>query len=166
MAGDKGRFLDDRESLEAIIRSMPTKEKDLYDQYGALSKEATFPNRKMVVYTLFGGKPTNVEVITMGDIEVTRIGGPVVEVADSRGKALVGVVPQRWRDRDLFIQVPQHFELRWTGKQVREEVIHFIPSYAMLFKTLSKEFHQVEGHTYVATLNKFRERFKDVPMRY
>ncbi len=166
MAGDKSRFLDDRESLEAIIRSMPYKEKTLYDQYRALSKEATFPNRKMVVYTLCGGKPTNVEVITMGDIEVTRIGGPVVEVADSRGKAQVGVVPQRWRDRDLFIQVPQHFELKWTGKQVGDGVVHFVPSYAMLFKTRSKEFHQVEGHTYVATLNKFRERWPDLSLRY
>lgn len=166
MASDKGRFLDDRESLAAIVRSMPAGDREVYEQYGALAKEAVFPNRKLVVYTLLDGLPQNISMLTVGDISLDRINGPVATISDEKGSEKVSVTPTRWRGRDLFLQVPQHFELRWTGKQVREEVIHFVPSYALLFKTKSKEFHQIEGHTYVVTLNRFRERWPSVPLRY
>jgi len=166
MASDKGRFLDDRESLAAVIRGMSPAEREVYEQYGALVKESVFPNRKLVVYTLLDGRPQNISMLTVGDLSLDRISGPVATVSDEKGFEKVSVIPTRWRGRDLFLQVPQHFELRWTGKQVREEVIHFVPSYALLFKTKSKEFHQIEGHTYVVTLNRFRERWPSVPLRY
>lgn len=166
MASDKGRFLDDRESLEAIVKAMPPADRDVYEQYGALVKEAVFPNRKLVVYTLLDGRPQNISMPTVGDLSLDRINGPVATISDEKGSEKVSVTPTRWRGRDLFLQVPQHFELKWTGKAAGEGVVHFVPSYALLFKTRSKEFHQVEGHTYCATLNKFRERWPDVTLRY
>lgn len=166
MASDKGRFLDDRESLEAIVKAMPPGHREVYDQYGALVKEAVFPNRKLVVYTLLDGRPQNISMLTVGDISLDRINGPVATISDEKGSEKVSVTPTRWRGRDLFLQVPQHFELKWTGKAAGEGVVHFLPSYALLFKTKSKEFHQVEGHTYVVTLNRFRERWPSVPLRY
>lgn len=166
MASDKGRFLDDRESLAAIVRSMPAGDREVYEQYGALAKEAVFPNRKLVVYTLLDGLPQNISMLTVGDISLDRINGPVATISDEKGSEKVSVTPTRWRGRDLFLQVPQHFELKWTGKAAGEGVVHFVPSYALLFKTKSKEFHQIEGHTYVVTLNRFRERWPSVPLRY
>ncbi len=166
MASEKGRFLDDRESLVAIVNSMPPGHREVYDQYGALVKEAVFPNRKLVVYTLLDGRPQNISMLTVGDISLDRINGPVATISDEKGSEKVSVTPTRWRGRDLFLQVPQHFELKWTGKAAGEGVVHFLPSYALLFKTKSKEFHQVEGHTYVVTLNRFRERWPSVPLRY
>lgn len=166
MASEKGRFLDDRESLVAIVNSMPPGHREVYDQYGALVKEAVFPNRKLVVYTLLDGRPQNISMLTVGDISLDRINGPVATISDEKGSEKVSVTPTRWRGLDLFLQVPQHFELKWTGKAAGEGVVHFLPSYALLFKTKSKEFHQVEGHTYVVTLNRFRERWPSVPLRY
>lgn len=166
MASDKGRFLDDRESLAAIVRSMPAGDREVYEQYGALAKEAVFPNRKLVVYTLLDGLPQNISMLTVGDISLDRINGPVATISDEKGSEKVSVTPTRWRGRDLFLQVPQHFELKWTGKSVGKERVEFVPHFALLFKTRSKEFHQVEGHTYCVTLNKFRERFPEVPLRY
>ncbi len=166
MASEKGRFLDDRESLAAVIRGMPPAEREVYEQYGALSKESVFPNRKLVVYTLLDGRPCNISVLTVGDLSLDRINGPVATVSDEKGSENVSVTPKRWRWMDLFLQVPQHFELKWTGKDVGAKGIQFVPHYALLIKTLSKECHQVDGHTYAVTLNKFRERFPEVPLRY
>lgn len=166
MASDKGRFLDDRESLEAIVRGMPAADRATYESYGALVKEAVFPNRKLVVYTLLDGRPQNISMLTAGDLSLDRINGPVATVSDEKGSEKVSVTPTRWRGRDLFLQVPQHFEVKWTGKSVGKERVEFVPHFALLFKARSKEFHQVEGHTYCATLNKFRERFPEVPLRY
>jgi hypothetical protein len=167
MAGERvSRFLDDAASLAAIVRGMPAGDRDDYLSYGALAKEASFPNRKLVVYTLRSGRPADISVLTCGDLTATRIVGPVVDVSDEKGTVSVGVKPLRWRGRDLFIQVPQHFELKWTGKDMGASGVQFVPHYALLLKTRSKEFHQVEGHTYCVTLNKFRERFPDINVRY
>jgi hypothetical protein len=161
-----GRFMDDASSLSALISLLPRPERQTYLSYGALSKEAAFPNRKLVVYTLRAGRPDNVSLLTTGDMTLSRISGPVVDVSDEAGTVEVGVMPVRWRGRDLFLQVPQHFELKWTGKDVGLAGVQFVPQYALLTKTRSKEIHQVEGHTYCVTMNKFRERFPDIPIRY
>jgi len=166
MASEKGRFLDDRESLEAIVKAMPPWDREVYEQYGALVKESVFPNRKLVVYTLLEGRPQNISMLTVGDLSLDRINGPVATVSDEKGSENVSVTPKRWRGMGLFLQVPQHFELKWTGKDVGAKGVQFVPHYALLIKTRSKEFHQVEGHTYCVTLNKFRERFPEVPLRY
>lgn len=157
-------FLDDAKSLEAIVKSMPEKERSLYESYGALTLEAGFPNRVMVVYTVKGGKPVDIEKVTLGDMEMTRVGGPTIDVVDG-GPVKLTVSPIRWKTRDLFLHVPQNFIFRWKGKQTQTGV-NYVPHYAILIKTRSKEHLQVEGDTYCVTLNKFRERFPEVPVRY
>lgn len=167
MATDRGKaFLDDNESLRAIVDGLPAHLSREYWEMGALSKEALFPNRVMVLYTLRGGKPDAIELLKFGDITVTRIQGPVVEVFSNRPPVEISVTPAKWFDRDLFMHVPQHFEFKWTGKRTPEGRVQFAPNYAMLFKTRSREHMQVEGHTYCVTLNKFRERFPGVDIRY
>jgi hypothetical protein len=169
MVDDKkigGQFLDDPASLAALIDSMPREARDQYKSYGALMLEAAFPNRKMVVYTLKGGRPADVEMLTFGDLEMARIGGPQVYVADSKGEFSIGVVPTQYRQRDLFLHVPQNFTFKWKGKQISVGKVQFVPHYAVLVKSRSKELHQVEGHTYCATFNKFRERWPDFNLRY
>lgn len=167
MANDRTPvFLTDAQSLQTIVQRMDSDSRKEYESYGALVKEASFPNRKMVVYTLEKGRPKGISVLTLGDLSLEWPESPKVDVTDESGTEFVSVTPFKWRDRDLFIQVPQHFELKWTGKRTENSGIQFVPHYAMLFKTRGKEFHQVEGHTYCVTLNRFRERFPDVPLRY
>lgn len=168
MAGEKrsGTFLDDAESLRALIDMMPAGEKATYGDYKSLSMEAAFPNRKLVVYTLLGGKATDVQTITLGDIFVDRLRGPRVGIEWTGGHAEITTVPQRFLHRDLFLQVPQHFELKWKGKQTPRDEVHFVPHYAVLVKTRSRESLQIDGHTYCVTLNKFRERHPNVPIEY
>lgn len=166
MAMNDARFLGDPESLEAIIFQLGPRLKEEYDELKSLSLESCFPNRRMIIYTLRGGAPVDLSMILMGDMEMTRIGGPTVVVTDDAGPVVVGVLPVRWRNRDLFLHTPQNFIFKWKGKETTSNKIQFSPHYAMLIKTRSREHHQVEGHTYCVTLNKFRERFPAVPMRY
>jgi len=166
MAHDAGRFLDDTESLRAIIQLMSPGERILYDSFGALTVEAAFPSRRMVVYTLRGGVPCDIVILTLGDLELVWPECPKITVSDSAGDITVGVVPTQWRGRDLFIHVPQTFQLKYKGKRTAGGDVQFVPHYAVLIKTRSKEHLQVEGHTYCVTLNKFRERFPQTPLRY
>jgi hypothetical protein len=161
-----GQFMDDRESLMALVEQMPRVEKEAYKSYGALNVEAAFPNRKMVVYTLRGGRPENIEILNFGDLVMERIGGPAVLVSDQHGEFSIGMTPTRYRGRDLFLHVPQNFAFHWKGKQTPDGKVQFVPHYAVLVKTRSKEIHQVEGHTYCVTFNKFQERFPDLKLRY
>lgn len=166
MVLNDGRFLDDALSLAALVSQMPPALREDYTALKALSLESGFPNRRMVVYTLRDGQPSNLSMLLLGDMEMTRIGGPTVTVTDEKGPVTLTVRPLRWRERDLFLHIPQNFIFKWKGKQTVGKVIHFVPHYAVLIKTRSKEHHQVEGDTYCVTLNKFRERFPDVPIRY
>jgi hypothetical protein len=161
-----GQFLDDRESLVALVNSMSRAEKETYQSFGALMLEAAFPNRRMVVYTLRNGRPSDIEILTFGDLEMARIGGATVHVADTKGEFEIGMVPTRYRSRDLFLHIPQNFTYKWKGKRNSEGKVQFVPHYAVLVKSRSKEIHQVEGHTYCATFNKFRERWPDLDLRY
>lgn len=161
-----GQFMDDPASLTALIETMRRPDRELYMSYGALMLEAAFPNRKMVVYTLSGGRPTDIEMLQFGDIEMERIGGCMVHIDDSQGGFSIGMVPTRYRDRELFLHVPQNFTFKWKGKRNPDGKVQFVPHYAVLVKTRSKEIHQVEGHTYCTTLNKFRERWPDLNLRY
>ena len=155
MAEPTGQFLDDAQSLRALVEQMNPADLGEYQSYGALGLESAFPNRRMVVYTLRAGRPDNVEVLDFGDIWVTRADGPKIWISE----VPFTCVPERWRGRDLFLHVPQNFVLKWKGKQTSRGRVEFVPHYAVLIKTRSKEIHQVEGHTYCVTLNKFRERF-------
>lgn len=161
-----GQFLDDHASLLALVREMPRPEREEYADYGALNMQAAFPNRKMVVYTLRDGRPDGIEILTFGDLEMNRVGGPLVHVEDLRGGFSIGPVPSRYRDRELFLHVPQNFVFKWKGKQVSDGKVQFVPHYAVLMKTRSKEIHQIEGHTYCVTFNDFKERFPDLNLRY
>ena len=90
----------------------------------------------------------------------------MVHVEDSRGGFSIGAVPSRYRSRELFLHVPQNFVFKWKGKQKSEGKVEFVPHYAVLIKTRSKDIHQVEGHTYCVTFNRFSERFPDLKFRY
>lgn len=166
MATDTKTFLDDRQSLEALIAMMPAAERAEYLSYKCLSMESAFPGRRMIVYTLRGGKPTEIEMITFGALMVDWDHGPNLMVESTGGKTHVLTVPKRFRPRELFLHIPQNFTLKYKGRRDSPTSVQFVTHFAVLIKTRSKEIHQVEGHTYMVTLNKFRERFPDLPVRY
>lgn len=166
MATDTKTFLDDPQSLAALIEAMPDSERAEYKSYGALTLESAFPGRKMVVYTCSAQGPLDIEVISFGDFKVDWDTGPSFEVFDALGTTQMLAVPKRLRPREVFLQVPQTFTLKYKGRQVPQRAVDFAATYAVLIKTRSKEIHQVPGHTYVATLNKFHERFPNLKIRY
>lgn len=160
-------FLDDRESLQAIIDSMPdVNERQVYKDFKGLSLESGFPNRKFVVYTLRSGVPDEVEILTLGELSMDPYKGPVVIVHSGSYEMNVALIPSRFKDRDLFLHVPQSFELKWKGKRRRSDEVQFVPHYALLIKTKSKPHMNVEGHTYCVRLNKFNEMYPDMNIEY
>lgn len=160
------KFLDDNQSREALINRMPPGQRDEYLSYKFLAKEAAFPGRVLVVYTLEGGEPKNIDVVTLWGMTVTRTQGPqALASSEGQGEYVIGVVPSKWRGRDLFMQIPLEFIFKWKGKESYTGV-EFAPQYAILTKSRSKWSERIDGHTYCATLNDFRERFPGVPVRY
>lgn len=153
-----GRFLDDAQSLEALIDAMPQGLREEYRTYGALTLEAAFPNRRMIVYTLTASGPRDLRMLTLGDVQFDRVSGPVLHVQDEEGPIRITPVPCRYRDRDLFFHVPQNFTFKWKAKE-SPTGLQFAPHIAVLIKTRSKEHRQIDGHTYCATLNDFWTRF-------
>ena len=166
MVINDGRFLDDAASLAALVEQMPAPARQEYLALKSLSLESGFPNRRMVVYTLKKGQPTQVSILLLGDMEMTRIGGPTITIDDEHGSVVVSVNPRKWRDRHLFLHIPQNFIFKWKGKDAGAKGVQFVPHYAVLIKTRSKEHHQIDGDTYCVTLNRFKERFPDVSVKY
>lgn len=158
--------MDDAQSLQALVEAMPAAERESYRSYGALNLMSAFPNRRVIVYTLKDGEPEGIEQLLFGGLDMTRTDGCTVSISDSHGEFTVGMVPRRYRKRDVFIHVPQNFTFKWKGKKSGDRNVQFVPHYAVLVKTRSKEIHQVEGHTYCVTLNEFRERWPHLNVRY
>lgn len=166
MATDTKTFLDDSESLRALIDQMPEDERSEYKSYGCLSLESCFPGRRMVVYQLRGGKPTDMEVISFGELTVSWDEGPATTVIQETGQTKILETPRRLRPYDVFLHVPQSFTVKFKGRREPIGDVKFVSHFAVLIKTRSKEIHQVDGHTYLVTLNRFRERFPDLKIRY
>jgi hypothetical protein len=160
-------FLDDRESLQAIVDSIPDPvERQAYKDFKGLSLESGFPNRKFVIYTLRNGVPTNIELLTLGEFSMDPYTGPEIQVHSGSYEMSVKLTPARFRGRDLFLHVPQSFELRWRGKRQRTDEVHFVPHYAVLIKSRSKPHLHIDGDTYCVRLNQFREMYPDLDVRY
>lgn len=166
MATEGKSFLDDKQSAAALVNFMQEPERGEYQGYGSRTLESAFPGRKMVVYTLVDGKPSDIDVISFGDFRVDWDNGPHFEVHDRLGCTVFTSIPRRLRPRDLFFQVPQEFTLKYKGRTAGKSAVDFVSHYAVLVKTRSKESLQISGHTYCVTLNNFRERFPDLKIRY
>lgn len=160
------RFMDDRESFDLIVEGLDGDVKQEYNSYGWRFLLPAFPGRKLVIYTLVGGTPRNIEVVTIDSIDVDTLGGPTAEVAGPSHVGVLTVYPQKFGKRDVFLHIPQKFEFRWKAKYVPSKGIQFGPHYAVMVKTRSKELLQIEGHTYCTTPNDFAERFPKVSLAY
>lgn len=158
--------MDDATSLRALVDAMPEPDKSVYRSYGSMHLESCFPNRKMIVYTLKGGQPSDIVFITFGAFMCDQELGPNAEVLLGSARVRIGPVPVKLPGRDLFMHLPQNFVLKYKGRQTSESRVDFVSHYAVLVKTQSKEIHQVESHTYCVTMNQFRERFPDLKIRY
>lgn len=159
------RFLGDKESRAALIDLMQHKLRAEYQSYRWVSKESGFPGRVFVIYTLRGGQPTDIEVVTLRAISVSGDGPVVWAASEGQGEYAIEAVPVKWRGRDLFLQVPQEFIFKWCGK-LSDTRLEFGPHFAVLIKTRSRELEQIEGDTYCATYNDFRDRFPKVHIEY
>lgn len=165
-ASNGARFLDDKASRQALVDRMPPGLRAEYQAYKLVTKEAAFPGRVLVVYTLEGGAPTNLDIITLHHLTVDQMSGPMAAASsEGQGVYYVGMVPTKWRGRDLFLQLPLEFIFKWKGKESNEGV-EFAPHYAILVKTRSRWDEKIDGHTYCATFNDFRERFPGVRVTY
>ena len=110
--------MDDKESLEALVDLLPPELREEYASYKSRTLESAFPGRKLVAYTLKGGEPVNREILTFTHLSTNEQCGTQVEVFSDKSSTsfLVGMVPTKVRNRELFLHIPQTFELRWKGK--------------------------------------------------
>lgn len=159
--------MEDRESLQALVAQLPDVERQLYNDMASLSLESAFPGRKLVIYTLRNGAPTATQILTLGAMSMSVKDGPSIELTTEDGRTLnVGMVPTQVPGKDVFLHVPQKFELRWKGRNGRAGGVNFAAHYAVLIKTWSKPHLKVNGDTCCVRLNQFREMFPDVRIGY
>jgi len=165
MATNNYTFMDDKQSREALVQAMAKPLRDEYLGYKFVKKEAGFPGRVLIVYTLRGGVPVNFDRVLLMNLGVDQEGPIIYASSEGQGVYHIGSVPMKWRGREVFFQVPQTFELKWRGR-TSEKGVEFSPLYAVLVKTRSRVDEQIDEHTYCETLNEFRARFPGIPMRY
>ena len=161
-----GRFLDDKESWAALVDGMGHELRAEFNRYGFAKKQSGFPGRVLVVYKLQANKPVVLDQITLKSILVQHTGPVVSARSGGQGDYPITTTPSKWRGLDLFLYAPQNFIFKWVGKYLEGDDVEFAPHYAIIIKTRTREDEQIEGHTYCATLNEFRERFPGVPVRY
>ncbi len=160
------KFLDDSASRKALIDQMLPALREEYQSYRFVGKEAAFPGRVLVVYTLEGLRPVHIDMITLSCLTIGQESGPLAYAAsEGQGEYPIGMVPTKWRGRDLFLQLPLEFIFKWKGK-TGPRGVEFASHYAILIKARSRVDEQIESHTYCETLNDFRARFPGVPIRY
>ena len=160
------RFLDDNESRQALVNRIPLPLREEYLAYRFVAKEAAFPGRVLVVYTIQNGQPVNLDVVTLRHLTVDQESGPMTyATSGGQGDYPIGMVPTKWRGRDLFMQLPLEFIFKWKGKEAGLGV-DFASHFAILIKSRGRWDEKKEGDTYCVTLNDFRERFPGVRVTY
>lgn len=157
MAHDK-RYLTDAQSMDALIESMPPAEREDYLNYKFRTMEACFPGRRMVVYELKDGQPTNVDSFGFGELAVGVKGTPTAKLHFRNREHLVTPTPTRIPGRDVFLHLPQNFIFRWAGQEINGG-LEFRAHYAILIKTRSRDALDLDDQTYCVTLKRFLERY-------
>lgn len=152
------RILTDKQSMDELVELMPQHERTEYHSYKWRALESAFAGRKMVVYTMKNGRPTNIELVSFGELAVGVKEAPTVKITYKRREQIITPVPVRLADRDVFLSIPQNFEFRWAGQEING-ALEFRAHYAMLMKTRSRDALAIEGHTYCLTLKRFHEAY-------
>lgn len=163
--GKPPRHLGDEGTLQFLINRMPRRELAEYNDYKWRDKESMFPHRVMIVYRCGPNGPLDVEHFRIGPPEMPQLGEFQIPIETDSGNQVITYLPTRFRNREVFLHVPQRFELKWLGTENSGRV-HCEPQFAMLIKTRSPEAWQQEGHTYCVSFNRFKERFPDSDFRY
>lgn len=153
MAHEK-RYLTDKQSFDALVERMPHDERVDFHTYRFLTKESTFPGRALVVYTLRNGRPSDIEIAKFGELAIGLRESPTARLNYKGRPQIVTPVPSRLADREVFLCVPQTFDIHWAGREHRGD-LEFHLHYAVLIKTRSRPELQIEGHTYCVALNRF-----------
>lgn len=148
------RFLTDDQTMDALVELMPERDRVTYLNYRWRFLESAFPGRVLVVYTIRGGVPADIEVVKFGEFAVGVKETPTARLTYRSRTQTITPVPSRLADRDVFISIPQNFKLAWAGKEVKGE-LEFRAHYAVLVKTKGREAHEAEGHTYCLALKRF-----------
>lgn len=161
------KYLDDGQSLKALVDCLTLEDRSEYKEYKSLAKESAFPGRRFVVYTLLAGKPSNCEFLSCGRLQMNTDGALELEIASDQSPYpfAVSMVPVRVPGREVYLHIPQNFELKWKAK-AGETGITFAAHFALLIKTRSNVRRREEGHTYCARLNEFNELFPEAKARY
>ena len=158
--------LNDKQSLDALVAKLREPFLTEYKAFKNLALESAFPGRKFVVYTMRGGVPTDIEIISTGEFRCDYESGPSTRLEDSRGYTDITTIPRRLSHREVYFHIPQNFTLKYTGRRVDENRVDFVSHYALLIKTRSSEDYSQEGFQHCVTLNRFRERHPSVRIRY
>ena len=157
--------IPDKSAFLLLVKQMPPQEQAEYNSYFSLTSEACFIGRTFIVYDLINGEPTNLDTFRIHGFQLGENSEPFIEYSfkDSqspRNIASVGLTPSRYRDRELFLSVPQRFEFRWAG-QTQAGSVSFRPHFAILIKTRSRADRLAEGVTGCVTPKRFQALFPD-----
>jgi len=160
MASDR-RHLDDKQSFNELVELMPQRDRVQFQTFKWMAMEPAFPSRKMVVYEIHKGKPYKPEIIHFGEFAFGLKEVPTARVVYRNRTQLISPIPSRLADREIFLSLPQHFEFRWAGQEIKGE-LEFRAHYAVLIKSQSRDIQQIEGHTYCLTLKRFLDNYPEM----
>lgn len=159
-------YLSEEENLAALAAQIPEQDQGVFRDFKASRIEASFAGRIFVVYKPTGpGANFAPDVLTT--LRLTEFGCDDVVGADFRiedtvneESIVVGHVPTRIFDYDLFIAIPPEYRLRWDMRRTPGGNIRSLV-YPVTIWTQNRSSNFTPGVTYAETPNRFRTLYPD-----
>jgi hypothetical protein len=164
-------FLADEANLEHFISLMTNRDREIYRSFGHLQFASAFADRLLVVYQPQGlnadcthRQPRILTQVRITDFYCNQKVGAEICLEDTRteNRMVVGYIPQRLFNYDVFIHVPPYMQLRWDGHRDSRGAIKHSLSFAALIKTKNRADYYSYGNTYCLPPNKFRQLFPEL----
>lgn len=154
-------FLDDAASLGVLVDQIPNpRDRELYRSLKFLRVELCFRERVFIVFRIVQGEPVVLGRVKVLDYAATDQEGASTRLFDmeTEEELLVGHVPTRLFDHEVFVHIPPTQTLRWDAIYTNNGIERSL-AFPLMIKVATKLDHSPEGRVHLETVKSFAERW-------
>ena len=154
------KILDDKASLESLVRRMPTDEREAYERLKHIRSETIFLDRVFYVYKCTGKGSNGLQLPpqVLANVRVINFGyvhdkGFLVSLLneDTNEKQVLDGTPAKIFGYDVYANVPCSFSLKHNEIVFDDGRANFDTSVVIYVKTSNKADFYSKGTTYMET---------------
>jgi hypothetical protein len=163
-------YLTEDENLAELVKLISEHDQALFADMTAARIEAAFSGRYLVVYKPTGlnadrthREPEILTTIGFSDFESDSVNGADVVVHDYKAgeQMVIGHVPTRLFDYDMFLHIPPVYRCRWDARHSDGRLIRSLV-FPINVWTRNRSSHYSAGATYAETPNRFKDLYPGV----